>query len=347
MPFISPDDTRWIQVVLACPHDMYQLPGYSVLEAKMLQGSPLAWYSTDKSGNAVLIPLIERVIHNNDTIEKDLVSPYGYPGIVHDKSISKEQYSNSINEFHAEAAQKGYVSSFIRLHPIYNTCQISNQPGITQHIHGFTISINLDLSIADIRKTYSLNHRRNLTHLLQKGYQVSINEWGKLHDFVRIYTQTMERKKAKCRYFFNEEYLIGLKEILKDNLMLIMVQDDHGQQTAGGLFSIVSGLAQFHLGGTANDFMKHSPSKLMIDAAIEHCKSLGAHTLHFGGGFGSAHSDGLFRFKAGFGRERHTFSTLRFIHCPNTYNKLLKNVIENSSENSSTYFPEYRFLSEP
>jgi len=345
MPFISPDDKRWLQVVNACPHDMYQLPGYSVLEAKMLQGSPLAWYSTDKSGNTVLIPLIERVIHSNDTIEKDLISPYGYPGIVHARSISKEQFDNLIHEFNEEAAQKGYVSSFIRNHPIYNTYQISNQQGITQHIHGFTVSIRLDLPITDIRKTYSLNHRRNLIHLLQKGYQVSINEWGKLHDFIRIYTQTMERKEAKCRYFFNEAYLIGLREILKDNLILVMIQNDHGEQTAGGLFSIVNGLAQFHLGGTANDFVKHSPSKLMMDAAIEHCKTLGAHTFHFGGGFGGAQSDGLFRFKAGFGRERHKFSTLRFIHCWNTYNKLLKNT-NNVNNNSSTYFPEYRFLSD-
>ena len=125
--------------------------------------------------------------------------------------------------------------------------------------------------------------------------------------------------------------------------MLVMVHYNQSTPAAGGIFSIVEGLAQFHLGGTAEDFVGQSPSKLMMDAAISACKAQGAHTLHLGGGYGSSATDGLFRFKAGFGQQRHNFSTLRFIHRRDTYRQLMGNTML-SNKNHEVYFPEYRFL---
>lgn len=343
MPFISPNNKKWSRLLSTSLYDIYHLPGYSKLDAKTIQGSPIGWYSSLKSGEVALIPLIERVIQMNDNVEKDLVSPYGYPGLLCGESTSNKQHIEWIEEFHENSTTEGYVSSFLRLHPIYNKISYSNPPAITQFFHGQTVSINLNIPLNSLRKSYSKNHRRDLNHLIRNGFRTSINEWHQLPDFIKIYFETMKRNKAKHRYFFNDHYFKELRKLLKDKLILFMIQDKIGQQTAGGLFSLVNGLAQFLLGGTNDDFVKESPSKLMMDSAIEYFKEKGAHTIHLGGGFENDCSDGLFRFKEGFGNQYHTFSTLRFINRIDIYNKLLENNYL-CLQQFGNYFPKYRLF---
>jgi len=99
-------------------------------------------------------------------------------------------------------------------------------------------------------------------------------------------------------------------------------------------------MMQYHLGATTNEFLKYSPSKMMIHAAILEGMKVGAKLLHLGGGVGANAHDGLFRFKKGFGQRLFPYSTLRLIHLPDVYNALKKkSSIMNTVEN---FFPEYR-----
>ncbi|OFY51426.1 MAG: hypothetical protein A2W85_09805 [Bacteroidetes bacterium GWF2_41_31] len=341
MPFINTRDSLWHQALLIESHDIYHLPGYCHLEAEVLHGKPVAW-SAQIEGTQFIIPLVERVIHSNGSIEKDLVSPYGYPGILYNEDTSTALIIEALKQFHTEAAACGYVSSFIRLHPLYNTFQLAKLPNITYHAHGPTVSINTSLPMANIRQSYSQNHKRHLRKLHDRGYSMEVNNWSQLPNFIDLYTQTMQRKHAQQRYFFSPEYFKQLKQLLKDSIMLVSVSDSKGEMASAGLFTMVNGLAQFHLGGTSEAFLKESPSKLMMDAAIEACKGKDIHTLHLGGGYGSSNADGLFRYKSGFGHQIHQFSTLRFIHLPENYNQLIQ--YNANTKLAGAYFPEYRFL---
>lgn len=343
MSFINVNNTQWLKLLSKTPCDFYNLPTYCQLEAEVLEGKPLAW-TKNINGFDFLIPLVERVIRSNGTLEKDLVSPYGYPGILYPENTQKATYTEALKMFHAEAENKGYISSFIRLHPIYNSFQISGLSNITQHYHGPTVSINLNLPLGVLRRSYSQNHKRNIKSLINDHYKIEVNNWASLDAFVDLYLQTMQRKHAKKRYFFSNNYFHQLQKFIKQSLILISIYDKHGEIASGGLFTLFNGLAQFHLGGTSDKFLNMSPSKLMIDAAIEVCKEKGAHTLHLGGGYGSSTDDGLFRFKSGFGTSTQYFSTLRFIHHPEKYNKLIENNGININVQGD-YFPEYRFLS--
>ena len=167
MPFISPPNPLWLQTLTHANNDIYHLPGYCQLEAEVLEGKPIAW-TTDIEGVNFLIPLIERVIHSNGTSEKDLVSPYGYPGILYPENTPQQVFTEAIKRFQSEAAAQGYVSSFIRMHPIYNAFQVNELSSITQHHHGSTVSINLSLPLSVIRKAYSQNHKRHINRLLNK-----------------------------------------------------------------------------------------------------------------------------------------------------------------------------------
>ena len=341
MPFIDSSLASWDRILPSLVFDFYQLPAYCELEAEVLQGKPMAWYGSIDGFNFI-IPLIERVIHKNGVIERDLVSPYGYPGIAFSKGATNESVLRALYMFDEQAAHAGYVSSFIRLHPIYNAFEVSCDDRISQHGHGQTVSIDLTLPINTTREAYSKDHKRNLKRLSREKFSVEVNNWDSLQEFIDLYTSTMARKHAQSRYFFSRDYFNKLKEILNENLVLISVVDSLGVMASGGIFTICNNLAQFHLSGTAESFIKYSPSRRMLDAAIVTCKSLGAHTLHLGGGYGSSNSDGLFQFKSGFGHQLHNFSTLRFIHQPDKYQQLIQ--LNANTKNAGAYFPEYRFL---
>ncbi len=77
-------------------------------------------------------------------------------------------------------------------------------------------------------------------------------------------------------------------------------------------------------------------------------KERGNQVFHLGGGVGGT-KDSLYRFKAGFSKQTHTFMTMRLITNENIYRQLvdlqakfLK--IETEKLFSTNYFPAYRCL---
>ena len=342
MPFLNTTHPQWQKALLSNAYDIYHLPGYCSMEAKVLNGLPLAW-STQIDGITFIIPLIERIIHSNGVIERDLLSPYGYPGILYPFNTPQAAIFEAIKQFHNEAANADYVSSFIRLHPIYNEFRIPSIDNLSQHAHGSTVAIDLTLPVNTIHFNFSNDHKRNLKRLNKRNFTSKLNDWDRLADFIALYNQTMQRKKAQPRYFFTPDYFNDLKNELADSLFLVTITDANNVMAAGGLFTLCNGLSQFHLSGTDQRYIKESPSRLMMVTAIEALKKKGASTLHLGGGFGSNNTDGLFLFKAGFGQRRYRFDTLRFIHLPDKYDKLLK-TSANVYQKPGAFFPEYRFL---
>lgn len=344
MPFITATDKRWESLLAEVPHDFYHLQGFAQVEAELLGGEAWAWYLEEKQKRC-LIPLVKRPVGNHYL--HDLVSPYGYPGMVYNKKLTLSKAVGLFNRFHAEAKKEGFVSSFIRLNPISNAWDFSEIPEqqtmpFKQVFHGETVSVNLKPSIKTIRQNFSENHKRNLKKLKHQGYRLGFNHWGYLDEFIEIYRQTMTRKSAYPYYFFPSGYFEKLRKILGERLVFVTVADAGGRLVSGGLFTHFGKIMQYHLGATLTEAMEHSPSKMMMDESIVYGKMKGAEMLHVGGGFSANTSDGLFRFKKGFGSHLHPFSTLRFIHQPDIYEKLLQDNKRKSRD--AGFFPEYRNL---
>lgn len=85
-----------------------------------------------------------------------------------------------------------------------------------------------------------------------------------IKEFNIIYEETMERVKASKLYYFSEEYLEKLADLLKDKIHLCLVEFQE-QIACSGLFTECCGIVQYHLGGTRTNFLKQAPSKLMFD----------------------------------------------------------------------------------
>lgn len=358
MPFIDISSPQWIPYLEIEQHDLYHLPEYVALDAQWMRGEPLAWICI-KDDCQCLIPLIRRPINSNERVY-DLVSPYGYPGILPLKSLTAVEASRAVNHFRLDAAAAGYISSFIRLNPFLNNWilpalpdlpDLSHMDEFSQCLHGITLSIDLsdlysntkgysytsDYSYTSGQPTYnfSLNHRRNLRQLHQKGYTTAINLWNLLPEFSQAYTATMIRRKAAPRYLYTEDYFNRLRGIASEHLIFITVSSPQGEFCCGGLFSLFGRTIQYLFGATVEGARHHSPSKLMIEEAIIVGVNHGAEVLHLGGGVGAGIKDGVFRFKQGFAHKSHAFQCLHFIHRPEIYQRLEQSAV--SSYTSTDY----------
>ena len=346
--FIDPADTRWKELLANTHHDVYHLSGFAGIEARLLRGEAMAWYY-ETNQNAFLIPLVSRKIEGDHTY-RDLVSPYGYPGILSRGPADLATAANILSLFNKEAAAHGFVSSFLRLNPLINSWQLPQTESWRQWFHGGTVSVDLSLTMEQLRQSFSENHRRHLRKARALGYTSSINDWKHLPSFIEAYRQTMKRRNAHPYYFFPDEYFNQLQHLLGDKLMLVSVLDSDGNWASGGMFTVFGEVMQYHLGATPDAHMPVSPSKLMIEAAIEAGKAMAAvnmnsvKMLHLGGGLGGSTTDGLFRFKKGFGLNYHPYTSLRFIHLPAVYENLRKAL--GKGYNRNTYFPEYRVVIE-
>ncbi len=334
MPFITVDSTQWHPFLAGRLFDLYHLPGYCVLDAETIGGEALGWTFT-LNNRSHLIPVIRRPIspeHHADDEEPlyDLISPYGYPGMLSTDKLSPAEALQVFSHFNAEAEQAGYVSSFIRLNPFLNNWSLPASDTIQQFCHGITLTV--DLKIPCLAGSsyhagipgyqlydFSHNHRRNLDRLHHGGYSVVVNAHEYLPHFAKAYIETMIRHQAHRRYFFSEDYFRRLCSLADNHIHFLSVLSPGGEFTCGGLFSVFGPAMQYLFGATTESAMHQSPSKLMIEEAMNLGIGCGAEFLHLGGGAGAKSNDGVFRFKLGFTHNQQPFHCLHFIHRPHTY----------------------------
>lgn len=93
---------------------------------------------------------------------------------------------------------------------------------------------------------------------------------------------------------------------------------------------------QYHVGGTASDHLVAGASRLLFTAAASWAHDHGVNALHLGGGVGGR-EDNLFRFKAGFSRERAWYRTARMVHDATAYHGALPARVPDGH-----FFPAYR-----
>ena len=111
---IEPTDRRWRDTLATIRHDFYHLPGYVSLESSRLGGTAMAAY-VEQPGVRLLLPVIRRAIPGSDAF--DLVSPYGYPSPIaqfEDVALLRGAFSAVVQTLR----ERGFVSMFVRLHPI-------------------------------------------------------------------------------------------------------------------------------------------------------------------------------------------------------------------------------------
>lgn len=343
---IGPQDPRWKAFLAETPHDFYHLPEYLSFSAAHEGGDPIAFYA-ETTGARFLAPLLLRplppVLEASEG-GRDASTPYGYPTPLITGSAAPATLEGFLAAFRDTLGGAGVVSAFFRLHPLFPLplAALSRSGELVRH--GSTVVIDLSLSPEEMWSQTNAGHRNGINKLRRKGFTIRIDDWSLFPEFLQIYQLTMQRVGASDFYLFSADYFDGLRQALgEERLHLFAVMSPEGQIAAAGLFTRECDIVQFHLSGTAPEFMRQAPSKLMLDEVRLWAKESGHRWFHLGGGVGGA-SDALFEFKAGFSSLAQPFHTYRMILDEKQYSMLTQRraVWAGSSSIADGFFPAYR-----
>jgi len=345
--FVERTGEKWHRIKQDEHYDLYHLPEYVELDARIVNGTPICWVAETAAGN-VWIPLIKRKIPDNVAKGKsyyDLTSPYGYPGIHFEQPLPPQMLNSVLAQYMNDAKEEGYITSFLRMNPLSNPYIWQQNKFVEQKYHGFTISVPLDQELERIRKNYSSNHRQDIRKLREQGFKFFLDDMSYYDQFLMIYEESMDRLDASDYYYFSKEYFDSIFEVLHDKVHLAIVTEETGDEVvAGGLFTDFSDIIQSHLSATKTSYMEYAPSKLMFDGIIDWASESSYKWLHLGGGVNSE-EDSLYRFKKGFCHIKNQFTTLRMVHdqqCYNNLNYIARQKTEQKECDDLNYFPLYR-----
>jgi hypothetical protein len=336
---VDPSSPRWRNALARVAHDVYHLPGYTVVEATRAGGRPVAFWWRD-GGDELLLPLMIRRLPGADGV--DMASTYGYGGPATSPGMDATAWKQACEVLVDTLAGQGAVSCFVRLHPLLtNDRETMAERGVVVH-HGDTVNIDLRRSEDELRAMVRQNHRRDIRAVRRRDCRVVVDEdWSRIGDFVEMYHQTMHRVGADPYYFFNRDYFDALRRELAGHVHLLVGEMD-GLVITGGVFTEAGGTVGYHLGATRDGYLRHSPFKLVLDDVRDWARRRGNHSLHLGGGLGGQ-VDELLRFKLGFSDERHAFHTWRIVVDEDRYDALCRRLRPDlDPADRIGYFPAYR-----
>jgi len=340
-------DPRWPLALAAMSHDVYHLPGYVAQAAARSGGRGIALWTRAEAAQAFL-PLIESPIPEGGG-RVDALSPYGYPGplftvpVLWDADRRREFIASTVRQWTEVLRARGVVTCFVRLHPLlpFDLEALSGFGRILHH--GQTVSVDLRQDPEQLWSGIRANHRNGINKAERHGHEVLVDSaWDHLDTFIAAYTQTMARVGAQRSYYFERGYFSGLRRALGGAIHLLLSQIK-GRIAAAALFTETSGIVQYHLGGTFDEFLHLHPHKQLYHRAMLWARERGNRVLHLGGGLGG-NQDSLFHFKAGFSPARHDFHTWRMVIDAVAYDRLVTTWESRSGQASRPdgYFPPYR-----
>ncbi len=353
---ISPTDIRWRGYLDTIPHDFYHLPSYLELEAK--RHGALAEAIIVRDGDSILfLPYLVRncceIWQSSDLCVSeiyDVISPYGYPGMLVSKSGQNQNFiKQSWDLIQRNWQERNICSAFIRLHPILNSYLdywLDDNVRSIVYDRSHVVTCNLTAPIEELWRQTRQNHRTKINKLRRAGFITKILPIAQCLDvFIDIYQETMQRVNASSTYFFDRSYFEKLAQALGDRGNICSVELD-GKVVAASIITEFSGIVQYHLGGTLTEFLPYSPNTIMFDYIRRWAKERNNKYFNLGGGLGGS-QDSLYHFKSGFSKETKIYTVIRSIVDRDSYTYLTKLRSEHLSKDlqatsGSSFFPIYR-----
>ena len=329
----------WDQLVKSMPnYDVYYLSGYVKAFHLHGDGEPRLLYYSSKNLRAVYVYMLRQLIDGF----YDIITPYGYGGVLFDGIVSKEALILFNEEYVAYMKKSKIVDNFVRYHPLLNNAE--NMRAISTVIDlGRTISIDL-ISEDIIWKNISSKNRNMIRKAMKNGVKICHGkELNLFNDFMRIYNSTMDKDEADSYYYFDSDFYRSIHEDLFDNYEMFYALYE-GNIIAMSIIIFANAYMHYHLSGSLYEYRNLAPTNLLLyEAALWGCQQ-GFKSFHLGGGVGSA-EDNLYRFKAGFNRMSNCqFSIGTQLFLQEEYDKLVKNrcLADKKFDINSSFFPLYR-----
>jgi len=285
-------------------NDVYFRYEYLELWGKHYGGEPEAIFWEDENVKIFwthLVRDVSRINLNYDFNSElyDLTTPYGYGGpLIVPKTETTKGVKKSVFLF-LEYEKRNQKSEFIRFHTVYK--QWKYFQGATffnpKYIND-VVFIDLTQDLSTICKHIKKGHRYNIRKAIERGCKINFErnpQEPQISNFIKLYSQTMERNKASYRYYFTTEFIANHFKLLNALLLEAKMNDI---VIASSIFLLGNTIIHYHLSGSDYNFRNLYPSDLMLWEAITWAKTNGFELLHLGGGRGK--NDSLFDFKKAF-----------------------------------------------
>jgi hypothetical protein len=335
---LDPKAPEWTDTLKRAAHDMYHVPDYVTLDARLAGGTPTAFrYREDE--RHLLMPLIVRDIADSEL--RDAVSPYGYPAPVSNApSTDGGFWARACRSMVDTMRARGIVTVFVRLHPLLDTPLDTLAEFGAVIRHGETVSMDLTVSVEEMWRQTRSDHRNHINRARRDGTHVVFDDWTRLSEWVQVYHDNMRRVGASDYYFFPCEHLRALHDAVGDRMHLAVAVQD-GEVVGGNTFFEHGGIATGYVSSTRRARNRYA-DELLYDEVRRFCKNRGDTVFHLGGGKGGR-NDTLFEYKAGFSPSRHPFHTWRVVTDPESYRRLVaeRNPSADPDDMTGT-FPSYR-----
>ena len=265
-----------------------------------------------------------------DTNLKDILTPYGYGGpIIIGTEAFKEK---AINSYMAWCKKNNVLVEFIRFHPLANTADAYYG---NLMLNRETIYIDLENS-GDLIGSFSTRVRTAVKKAYKNNLKVIFSkEPFYLEAFINLYKDLMLNKQAGSDYFFDVSYY---KELLNSNqTFLLSVIDTDGEIVASSIFFMTNSIAEYHLSASTIKGRNLCATNIMIYEFAEFAKKNKVKSLYLGGGTDNSPENSLLFFKKGFSVLSKNFYIGSYIHEPDKYN-VLKREMENSDNRKVLFY---------
>ena len=297
-------------------------------------------------GGHVLYPFFLREISGSDGW-RDIVSPYGYGGPMHWGLTDVEATAEVFwHRFDAWALEHSVVSEFSRLSLFGET--LLPYRGATRKRQNNYVR-DLSVSVEELGWEVAPKVRSNVRRARREGVTIVIDTDGEfVDDFVRIYTETMQRRDSADWYRFERPFFEGLHAALAGQFAYVYAELD-GRLVSADLLLFGTDIGYYFLGGTEAAAFRARPNDLVKMESMTWLKARGCRSYVLGGGVTAAPDDSLDRYKRGFaphGRVDYLTGE-RIISAP-AYDALLAAHRQRLAargldfDESSDFFPAYR-----
>jgi hypothetical protein len=246
-------------------------------------------------------------------------------------------------EFSAWCVNNGVITEFAHLYPWGAPEGLLDQSSVV--FNREIVFVDLTMTEEQLwQSSFAHNCRKNIRRSLSEGVTIEIAKSPEdVHEFRRIYHDTMSRNGAFDRYDFPESFFQDIAGTLPDNSLFLLCR--LGSRTIGSVLYLYDDENMYsYLGGADIDFQNYRPSNGIHYAAIRWGMDNGKKRLILGGGYQPG--DGIFRFKSGFSPLRANFFTYRRVHLRDVHDQLCQMWIQKYGQPQTSegfaHFPLYR-----
>ena len=294
----------------------------------------------------IAFPLLLREINipSSEHSDKKMKDATCVNGLVGPVTSSKDVPESIINHFQQYMQdffeQNQILTVFSRLNPFIDHSHLLDGYGEIIE-RGILLAIDLTPPPDVQFRNYKKNRREEIRRLKRLGLTCEKVGIEHLDDFIRIYQETMDRVDAEASYYFDREYFEYLMRDLAANTHIFICKD-RDTIISSILATECKGIIQMYLGGTINNYVPLSPSKVLYDYIREWGNEIGGRLIQVGGGHNGSR-DQLYTFKMGFGCKEYVYHTWRHTVNAQDYEALCSRVWDQANiEPDNSFFPMYR-----